>query len=190
MALLTTSRGVDSQYFDWLCSIVETPSIDPRFTHRIMLEVLHKTEFRSYVMYDENRIQEAIELRHEFLNEHEIHPRNKFLNSRHVTFLEVVIALARKAAYIVEDDAPDLVRTWFWEMLDNIDIARYVDEYTENSDIPVIMDRVYRVINRNYTRLGQGSLFPMKSVNWGPSRPSDMRRIELYYQLMIYMQSR
>lgn len=92
--------------------------------------------------------------------------------------LELFVGLARRLAFEMSSEQDE----WFWELLENIDIAKYNDSV----HIPIreVEDKLDRVIYRTYRRNGHGGLFPLMRPN------ADQRDVELWYQLNAYILER
>ena len=165
---------IEDTYFRWLCAKVM--NIRDR-NYWDLLELLHRAEFVWLVPGDQNRMEDGLELRPEFLNE-------SFINSHHdwqhqpCSVLEMLIGLARRANFQIERPRGE----WFWEFIENLGLRdfRRVDPVDERG----IYDILNAFVWRTYTHRGEGGLFPMR-------RPrKDQRETEIVEQFFAYLEDR
>lgn len=169
---------LDEQYLSWLYS--QVASVKTRHKHRSfwsLFKQLHKTIFVAIVSNDENRIEDARDLRYEYLAEAEDEQGDRDWTRSPCSMLELLIVLSRQLAFEMDDS----VESWFWHLIDVLNLEQFNDrEYDEHAE-SVIEETLERVIWRNYSHTGEGGLFPLRS----PER--DQRKIELWYQLNAYL---
>ena len=84
---------LNEAYFNWLVSQIEIPN-GKSYTY--LFERMHSLEFVWTVPHDDNRIQDALDLRVEFKYESNLRGEIK----TPVSILEVLIALSRRVAFI------------------------------------------------------------------------------------------
>ena len=172
------SAHLDELYLEWLygqvCSVKRK---DPRRTYWNVFKILFTKEFVWIVPNDDNRIQDGVYLRNEFLKEKRFEIPDTDPDWLHLgcSMLELFVGLARRLAFETNSD----ITEWFWELLENLDL----NSYNDRVDIPrerveEIMDRV---IWRTYRPNGRGGLFPLKNPE------KDQRDVELWYQLSAYI---
>ena len=167
------SEPLEEAYFQWLCShVVQTQNTTPSTSYWHLLKQLHSTEFVWVVIGDDNRAQDGVDLRYQFLNlvrESE----QSFLNQP-CSFLEMLIGLAHSISFNIGEELSD----WFWKMLDNIGLAFLNDAqpYPEHK----VAEIVNSVIWRTYDGNGYGGLFPLSRTK------HDQRKVELWYQFCEY----
>jgi len=94
------------------------------------------------------------------------------------SFLEMLVALSRRLAFQEEREPRD----WFWEMMDNLGLAKHTDDYDYSEE--EVNDILDRVIWRTYYTNGEGGLFPLRHAS------ADQRHIELWYQMCAYLLER
>jgi hypothetical protein len=131
-------------------------------------------EFVWIIPNDDNRVQDALDLRVIFLNE----SRNR-LHLEGATCLEVLISLSQRVAFTAGEDPS----VWAWRLMKNLLLHRCVD--------PLTLDQARRVddiletlIWRTYHPDGRGSFFPLK-------RPvDDMRKVEIWHQMNAFVNER
>ena len=150
------------RYYDWLLGIVHVTDYGD---YGMLMDDLANTEYvwpsGMYTRQEANRVADAYTLREIFLDE----TGENAVNESFVSLLEVLIALARRA----EDDIlydyryDDRTADWFWEWIDNLELAQYDDNnYDPDSVLLIIEDFMNR---RNIGLLGrQKYVRKMKSL--------------------------
>ena len=95
--------------------------------------------------------------------------------------LEMMVALAvRIEEHIMEDSsAGNRVGQWFWNMVVSLGLAAMDDGRFHEDRADYILDRFER---RDYEYNGAGGLFTVNHPT------EDMRRLDIWYQLMHYLQ--
>lgn len=172
------NRNVEWEYLQWLGEVVgETNSSDPSQTYSLLLEQLFRKEFYWSIEHDDNRTHDALRLRELFLYQ---------FGGRDIvggaSVLEIMVVLSDKLAYDMSEVSDD-VAFWFRDILSNLNLDRYTDEYylsdyTTNSQVDNIINRV---LNRRYKENGEGGFFPLNNP------PSDQRGVELWDQVSSYI---
>lgn len=149
-----------------------------------LAKVLFEKEFEFFVPNDDNRAAEGKQLREEFLDQS---PFNEWEAAAEwltlpCSMLEMLIALARRAAFESLDDREGIVGDWFWLMMVNVGL----DKYTDVNWTPARARRANHIleviIRRRYEPTGKGGLFPLNGAQ------TDQRVTELWYQLQQYLQ--
>lgn len=172
---------LDERYFEWLVSQVSSvKQKNPARTHWNLFRILFKKEFVWIIPNDDNRCADGKDIRYDFLRSQGIDPDDV---DRHwldegCSFLELLIGLSRRLAFEMSSEPIE----WFWELLENIDLAKYND--TVHISKREIEDTLDRVIYRTYRRNGHGGLFPLRRPN------GDQTDVELWYQLNAYILER
>jgi hypothetical protein len=178
------SPPLEEEYLHWLHSqIAERRIRHPRRTYWNLLAQLHHKRFVSKVKYDSNRVQDGIDLRREFLDVTGFDPGPDWLedNVPQCSFLELMIVLARRLAF----DGGGEPNSWFWELVDNLELTPYWDRPRRSRlSERTIDDILNRVVLREYDPDGRGGFFPLRY----PSE--DQRGVELWYQLSAYVLER
>lgn len=172
----------DEEYFRWLVGIVMEDGDDPSLTYWCLLADLHCSLFDHSVGFDMNRAADGRALREEYLSVGPLPPFG--WGNSPCSFLEVLIALARRIDETVGDDGDDEAR-WFWMMVDNLGLIRYNDEAYDSEAEREISEAVRAVNQRSFDELGVGGLFPLPKKP-SPPYPSDMRRADLWDQFCAY----
>lgn len=166
---------IENLYFNWLCAKVinvEVPT--PSLTYWKLFQTLHNTEFVWLLSGDDNRAEDGLELREEFLMESNL-PDDQEWRNLGCSLLEMLIAFARRATF----NAGESAQFWFWKFLENLDLA----EANDASDYP--NDEIERILQRfiwrTYDGTGHGGLFPMNDP------PKNQREVEIWYQFCEYL---
>jgi hypothetical protein len=155
-------------YYDWLVSQIHIPN-DNEYNH--LFERMYNLEFVWTVPNDDNRVQDGLDLRTEFLNS----SRGR-LDLQGVSFLEVLIALSRRLAFTASGD-PTI---WAWKLIKNLRLNKMSDPLTHEraNRVDEILDAV---IWRTYSYDGQGGFFPLNFP------AEDQTKVEIWYQLNAYV---
>lgn len=138
---------------------------------------LYVKEFVWLIPNDDNRAEDGKALRYEFINEQGIDEVDQEWLDLGCSFLEMLIALARRAAFESDDEVVE----WFWRFIFNLGLNNHTDSaYTRETEREV--DNVLDiVIFRTYDADGLGGLFPLTHPR------QDQRKVELWYQLAAYL---
>lgn len=163
--------SIDQPYFEWLISQVEFPKITRKTFHELFFR-LHETEFIWIIDGDDNRVQDAKDLRTEFM--HKYNGPNEF--KYYVSILEVMIALSRKLEFI----AGGLASEWVWRLIDNLGLDHFSDPLSRNKTSR-LDDILESLIWRTYERDGLGGFFPLISPK------EDQTKVEIWYQMNAYV---
>jgi hypothetical protein len=166
---------IEEVYFNWLYhKVASVMNPTPSLTFYTLLRDLHATEFVWLLSGDNNRAQDGLDIRKEFLRV-SFFPSDASWMSIGCSVLEMLIALSRKAEFITDIS----VRDWFWTLLDNVELSHLNDSCSDISNqVSIILERF---IWRTYTRNGDGGLFPLRYPK------DDQRKVEIWYQLHAYL---
>jgi hypothetical protein len=166
---------LENLYFNWLCSkVMHVENSSPTLTYWNLLRVLHNTEFVWLVVGDDNRAEDGLELRRQFLIYADI-PDQPEWRALPCSLFEMLIAFASRAEFQTEDP----VRDWFWEFIDNLGLAAYNDASQFSQD--EIGEILYQLVWRTYDYSGRGGLFPLDDP------PQDQTKTEIWYQFCEYL---
>jgi hypothetical protein len=164
---MTTTR-IEQDYFEWLVSQID---IRGNRTYFGMLERLHNTEFVWTVPNDDNRVQDGLDLRDEFLE-----GKKGGLENRGASVLEVLIGLSRRVAFTAGGEPPG----WAWQLLKNLRLNKCSDPFTTQK-----ANRVEEILEaliwRTYQINGEGGFFPLE---WAKD---DQTKVEIWYQMNAYV---
>lgn len=169
---------IDDRYLEWLYAHVA--SVRNRNPHRSYWELmrrLYSTKFHWFIHNDDNRASDGLELRAEFIQRWGTDGIDAAWLQLDCSFLEMLIALSRRAAYDSHGSAGD----WFWLMIKNLELRDYTDEIYEISIDEEVTEVLNRVNDRTYERDGTGGLFPLREPK------ENQRRVEIAYQLAAYL---
>lgn len=166
---------LENAYFNWLVAKVnrvEHPT--PSLTYWNLLRQLHSTEYVWLISGDDNRAEDGVELREEFLIESG-YPYSGEWEGMGCSVLEMLIAFARRAKF----NARKTLHYWFWRFLKNLGL----DEANDASNFPPeeIDAILSNFVWRTYKSDGTGGLFPMRNP------PMDQREVEVWYQFCEYL---
>lgn len=176
----TTTLTLDAEYYVWLTEQIDIPNHKQYFD---LFERLHNVEFVWIVPNDDNRVQDAIDLRNEFVNFLNENPIRRKINVGELTLggatcLEVVIALSHRVAFIASGNghAPQ----WAWTLIKNLGLQKYSDPLTSQKARNV--DNIlHSLIWRDYHADGRGGFFPLRNPE------VDQTKIEIWHQLNAYV---
>lgn len=170
------SENLDSRYLDWLYSQIGPNNRNPARSYSLLAEQLHNTEFTWSVPNDDNRLEDGVDLREEFLEFIQAERDRRWLR-QNASMLEVLIALSRRAEFESTHEAYD----WFWRMVSNIGLRDYTDDVYDERVHDHVEDVIADVIERRYDSNGHGGLFPLHDPE------TDQRRVELWFQMSSYL---
>lgn len=170
---------LEERYFDWLYGRVALSKIrNPARRYYRLCEQLFQTEFRWFVPNDDNRVEDARELRQFFMDEMHIRLSDDDWYGMDASVLEVLIALSDRLSFEA-DGAPDV---WFWHILDNLDLHQYNDAvYTTGGAHASVEMILNRLMDRTYSPSGHGGLFPLERAR------EDQTTVEIWYQMSAYL---
>lgn len=181
-------KKINDEYFSWLYFKVKK---QPR-TYLKLSKFLHTIPFRWTVPNDDNRCEDGLNLRQLFVDEQgfdEGHLVIRYFLKAPCTVLEVLIALAARLDFLMCElnDQENHEPRWFREMLENLGLAEYTDNYNSSVRFDEMTEQdIYRIVevfmDRTYDSSGRGGLFPIKK-----RAKQDQRKVEIWYQMMLYL---
>lgn len=169
------NEPLENVYFNWLCAkVIRVDVPTPSLTYWKLFRVLHSTEYVWLVSGDDNRAEDGLELRLEFLLESGISDDSHWRDVG-CSCLEMLIAFARRARF----NAGETVPFWFWRFMENLQLA----DANDASEISPeeIEEILSNFVWRSYDNYGVGGLFPMNNP------PKDQREVEVWYQFCEYL---
>lgn len=172
------TSSLDEDYFDWLYGLVWSPEVrNPARSYRALAAQLYETRFVWSVRNDDNRAQDGIELRDEYLEEvREYAPYT--WKRMDCSVLEMLVALARHTAFQSYGE-PDM---WMWKFLEHMGLRQYNDAVTDRDRFNDIKEIVERFLDRRYSSDGSGGgIYPLRNAE------KDQRKVELWYQMAAYL---
>lgn len=169
---------LDEQYLDWLYSLVApVMSRNPDRSYRLLLEHLFKRQFRWIVPNDDNRVEDARELRFAFLDHFELRNDDLYWMALDVSVLEVLMALSQRVAF----ESNEVPEFWFWQFIENLGLKKFTDNEYRNGHWEDIDEAVNKFVERKYRPNGRGGIFPLRHAK------EDQRKVELWYQMSAYL---
>lgn len=164
----------ESMYFSWLCAKVNRVEVPtPSLTYLKLLRKLHRSEFVWLISGDDNRAEDGLELRDEFLVSSGVD--DEFEPYEGCSVLEMFISFSRRAEFM----AGETPNFWFWLLIDNLELSFANDAaYNEVVVHKIIYDFVWRL----YDDDGKGGLFPLNNSG------SDQRKVEIWYQFCEWLE--
>lgn len=165
--MMTTT---DYTYYTWLTDKIDIPNGKTYFG---LFEIMHNTEFVWVVPKDDNRVQDGLDLRYQFLED-----TKDVLELTGATCLEVLIGLSRRVAFLASGNRHS--RQWAWTLIKNLGLRKFSDPLSPGK-INQINDILHNLIWRNYREDGTGGFFPLQNPD------TDQTKIEIWYQLNSYV---
>ena len=173
---------VDEIYFQWLTEHVNFNYGRPNGkTYIGLMGQLHTKEFVWVVANDDNRLEDAAALRHQFLNESGItnYEESFLLGDPPLSILEVIIALSERCAFAGGGDPRD----WAWRLIENLELHKMADPEAPRQ-AEKIDDILETLIWRNYEPDGVGGFFPLNHPE------ENQTKVEIWYQMNAYIDER
>lgn len=175
---MSESKPLDELYFEWLYKHVgRVSNRNPANSYWKLAKLLYTTPFNWWVGNDDDRAADGRALRHEFIDECDIQDLEVNWLAIECSLLELLIALARRAAF----ESYGVTGDWFWKFMENLNIKQYSDlRYNRDAEMEIKFV-LRRFVERTYRPNGEGGIFPLR-------RPSkDQRHEELCYQMSAYL---
>jgi hypothetical protein len=96
--------------------------------------------------------------------------------------LEMMVALAIRAETTIMDNTlyGDRTKQWFWSMMMNLGLSTMTDDVFDER---FVQNRIDIFLNRQYSYDGRGGLFFI------PNTDTDLRNVEIWFQLCWYLDS-
>lgn len=167
---------IEETYFNWLYAKVvqEGPVVTPSNSYLTLMRDLHSTEFVWLLSGDDNRAEDGLDLRKEFLRQAYLKQDPPWL-SIPCSVLEMFIAFSRRASFETELSS----REWLWIFLQNLGLSDLNDSSLGVTQLTnEILDRF---IWRTYDPNGYGGMFPLNQTT------NDQRKVEIYYQFCEWL---
>ena len=169
------TETLDDLYLTWLYSQVGDVKVRNKSrTYWDLLRQMYNTPFVWLIPNDDNRVQDGLDLRYEWIMEIGITPDREWMEED-CSFLEILIALSRRLAFEGEGHPP----TWFWHLIANLGLQECTDRSKYNQE--EVNEVLETVIQRTYAPNGRGGLFPLRYPK------HDQREVELWYQMNEYL---
>jgi hypothetical protein len=166
---------LENLYFNWLCAkIYYNQNSTPSLTYWRLLRILQNTEFVWLISGDDNRAEDGLELRVEFLLESDIPDIPEWRRNPGCSLLEMLIAFSRRAQFSTGTTSKE----WFWEFIRNLDLIEFNDASLTYEAVEGILNQF---IWRTYEANGNGGMFPLDDPK------QDQRKVEIWYQFCDYL---
>lgn len=168
---MTTERALKHQYLEWLILQVDCDGYDP------LLSRLHQKEFIWFVPNDDNRCQDALDLRTEFIHERgETAGTSLIKRLSHISVLEVLVGISRRMEFQMGGDA----RVWAMVLVANLELSKFKGRLS-HSDGEEIDEIVQTLVWRRYQPDGVGGFFPLA---WPEE---DQSKVEIWNQMSAWI---
>ncbi len=115
------NEPLENLYFNWLCAkviYVENPT--PFLTYWKLFRKLYSTEYVWLLSGDDNRAEDGVELRTEFLVEADLFDEGVWDDSG-CSIFEMLVAFSRRTQFM----AGKTEQFWFWHFLENLHLTLY-----------------------------------------------------------------
>lgn len=169
------------EYFNWMYNTVYLKKQLKSASYVKLLSYLNEIEFIYDIPMDGNRYEDGIDLRYRFCSMNGYKDKQiAIIDDRPCSFLEMMVALAiRVEEHIMcSPEAGDRTGQWFWGMIDSLGLLDMDDKHFDKMRTFKI---VSKCLNHEYEPNGRGGLFTINNP------PVDIRTIEIWYQLNIYL---
>ena len=169
-----------NNYIHWLRGLVER---NPGPSFNILFDAAWNTVYEFHIPNDDNRAEDGLKLRERF----ELESSLRLPDLGECRILEFLIALAiRLNESVYDHNNPDQTLYWFWELIKNLQLDSYDDNYPFGdifSEIPFGIEQVFARLNERLYAAngGAGGLFPLEEPR------ADQRHVEVWYQMMAYL---
>jgi hypothetical protein len=171
-----STEPLDETYFCWLYrQVAVDEETEPSRTYWRIFKKLHTTEFIWFIPKDDNRVEDGKDLRHEFIEDNDIHGVDDGWLHLGCSMLELIIGLSRRLSFLADGEP----QAWFWHLMENLGLEEFNDNRYLDEDL--VNEILEQVITRTYARNGRGGLCPLRKPN------GDQREVELWYQLSSYV---
>lgn len=169
---------VRREYFNWLCDIVCGYRYSQENSYDNLLAHLHNIEFTWTISKDSNRAEDGIGLRRRF---DEMGDVIDLLDGPCSVF-EMMVALAIRVEENIMDDPRygDRTGQWFWKMINNLGLGSMSDRCF---DTDYVDNAIKALLNHEYEPNGRWGLFMVRNCD------CDMRKLEIWHQLCLYLDS-
>lgn len=170
---------LDRVYLEWLYDQVGPGHPNPRVTHAQLLRQLNSTEFTGWLPNDDNRAQDGLAIREEFVYDTNSRPVDEWVYLG-CSFLEMLIGVARRLSFEAEGPPSE----WFWHLIRNLGLTEYTDSNYNRRPLRCTnaVGEILEVVNwREYQPSGLGGLFPLKNPR------ENQAEAEVWRQMCSYL---
>lgn len=174
---MSNQGTLDDQYLEWLYRrIGVVRNRNPARSYWELAKQLYTMKFTWSVPNDDNRAADGVDLREAFLCEQDLDADDDWL-MLDCSVLEMLVALAQRTSFESAGDPG----TWFWRMMDHLDLRHYTDDQYSVGVAEEIDHAIQTVLDRTYDRDGRRGLFPLNHAR------ENQRSVELWYQMSAYL---
>lgn len=160
-----------NEYFRWLVRTVDVDiSGEPELSYLLLMRALFKKEFYWVLDRDEYRAMDGLYLREQFFDSK--------IDLGPCRVLEMLVGLASRCETDLLGNSDNQTGEWFWDMIENLGLERFVDTEFDADAVDIILDRW---LDRDYDQNGCGGLF------YTEREDQDMRELEIWWQLQLYV---
>lgn len=159
---------VNHDYLNWLISQIQI--VGPSRTYNELFLQMQSTPFIWSIEGDDSRANDGRDLRIDYPH------REDLSRQDYVTFLEVLIGLSRRLAFIAGGEA----ELWAWQLIENLGLANFTDPLN-NHQRQELRERLTKVISRTYGPDGYGGFFPLNNPQ------EDQTKVEIWKQLHSFV---
>lgn len=171
-----TKEQIIEEYYDYLLDIIDFRLPEHRKFGKL-LEFLFSTKFIWIHPMDENRLNDGLYLRREFLFDFGLDV-NRDLWDDPGNVLEVLTAFSKRVEIeITGEPGNDNLGRWFWEMLENLGVLYSDYEF----DSRIVGQKVEKWLCRKFGENGKGGILPLRKTT------RDQRDVEMWYQMQEYL---
>lgn len=171
---------MDELWDDYLQYLIWRGGLQKMTRYARLFEILHRIQFTWIIERDDNREEDGINLRDDYIipREYSVEEDEAFY-AHWCSVLEMLIGLAiRVDDEFIGDPAEDHPEEFFKEMIYNLGFREYKGEwYSENDVIRIVR----RWLDRMFSHNGVGSPFPVRND------PRDQRKLEIWDQMISYI---
>ena len=165
---------LDNLYFNWLCAkVIQLENPTPSLRYDMLFRILHSTEYVWLIPGDDDRAEDGVELRQNFLDEtgleDDLHWEHQVCS-----VFEMLVAFSKRCEFAT--DVPYI--DWFWEFIENLGLRPFNDAADGWDLVPEIL---YTFVWRQYDFNGRGGLFPIEHC------VHDQTQTDVWYQFSDYL---
>lgn len=149
-----------------------------------LLNYLYSKEFYATIRSDENRISDGTRLRFRFVEDDPVYTYADvylYLEKRPCSVLEMMMGLAMRCEEHVMTDiygGDYNPGKWLYGMFTCMHVEHNTDDFYNDDEV---VTAVTKMLDRKYSKNGDGGLFLIHD------KDRDMRKTEIWYQLMWYL---
>lgn len=174
---------MNQAYFDWLSHLVGDDKYMRSKHYTRLFRLLHESEFIYILDMDGNRAADGVDMRLRFAYESGRSVSVADLYSEiemPCSIFEMLVALAVRCEEHIMDDVSfgDRTGKWFWQMIISLGLLSSNDSKFDQRKVE---DIITIFLRREYEPTGRGGLFMLESP------PVDMRDLEIWDQMMFYL---